>query len=56
MDSILTFAKENFQLILLFLGLLGVIISFLSLYYEIKKRKRKKLQQKQESKDESLES
>lgn len=41
MDTITTFAKENFQLILLFFSMLGVLVGFISLFHEIKKRKRK---------------
>ena len=36
------FAKENFQLISLIVGLLAVIIGVFSLFYELKKRKNKK--------------
>ena len=42
MDSIITFAKENYDLITLFVGVIGVIIGFISLFYELKARKRKK--------------
>lgn len=44
MDSLISFVKENFQLILLVVGLLGVVVSIFSLVYELKVRKRKKEQ------------
>lgn len=42
MDTLINFAKENYQLICLLVGLLGVVIAFVSLIHEIKARKRKK--------------
>ena len=42
MDAITTWAKENYDLISLFVGLLGVVIAVISLMYEIKKKKEKK--------------
>ena len=42
MDTLITFAKENYELITLFVGLLGVIIAFIALIYELNARKRKK--------------
>jgi hypothetical protein len=42
MDAITTWAKENFDLISLFVGLIGVVIAVISLMYEIKKKKEKK--------------
>ena len=41
MDAITTWAKENFDLISLLVGLLGVVIAVISLMYEIKKKKDK---------------
>lgn len=41
MDSIITFCKENFDLITLLVGVVGVIISVLSVLYELTKRKAK---------------
>ena len=41
MDAITTWAKENFDLISLFVGLIGVVIAVISLMYEIKKKKNK---------------
>lgn len=42
MDSLTTFAKENFDLIVLFVSMVSVILAFVSLIYELKKKKRKK--------------
>jgi hypothetical protein len=42
MDAITTWAKENFDLISLFVGLIGVVIAVISLMYEIKKKKEEK--------------
>lgn len=42
MDSITEFAKENYQLICLFVGLLGMVVGIISVIYEIKARKHKK--------------
>lgn len=42
MDTLINFAKENFQLINLLVGVLGVIIAFIAVVYEVKARKRKK--------------
>ena len=39
MDSLITFAKNNFDLITLLIGFLGVVVSIISVVYEIKKRK-----------------
>jgi hypothetical protein len=41
MDTLITFAKENYQLITLFVGLLGVIIAIIAVIYEVNARKRK---------------
>jgi len=41
-DSIITFAKENYDLITLVVGLVGVVIAVISLIQELKARKRKK--------------
>lgn len=38
----MTWAKENYDLISLFVGVVGVIIAVISLYYEIQKKKQKK--------------
>lgn len=42
MDSLFSFAKENFHIITLLFGLLSVVIAVISLVYEIKAKKRKK--------------
>jgi len=42
MDSIVSWAKENFDLITLFVGLIGVVVSVVSVIYEIKKKKAQK--------------
>lgn len=50
MNSISQFAKENFQLILLLLSVLGVVIAFLSLVKEIQAKKyRNKKQEEAEN-------
>lgn len=52
MDAIFSYCKENFQLITLFVGLLGVLLGVLSLYFEIKKKgKRKKVPNDMENKE-----
>ena len=47
MNSISQFAKENFQLILLLLSVLGVVIAFLSLVKEIQAKKRRNKKQEE---------
>ena len=42
MDSITEFVKQNYQLICLLVGLLGVVVGFISVIYEVNARKRKK--------------
>ncbi len=42
MDSISEFAKQNYQLICFFVGLLGVLVGVISVIYEVNARKRKK--------------
>ena len=44
MDAIWDWAKENYDLISLFVGVVGVIIAVISLMYEIKKKKSLKKQ------------
>ena len=44
MDTIMAWAKENFDLITLFVGLVGVVIAVISLFYELKKKKAQKKQ------------
>ena len=48
MDAIISFAKENYDLICLLVGFVGVVIAFLSLMDELKKRKRKKEEEKKD--------
>lgn len=42
MDAIWDWAKENFDLISLFVGIIGIVIAVISLMYEIKKKKEEK--------------
>lgn len=39
MDAIITWAKENYDLISLLVGFLGVVIAVISLFGEIRKKK-----------------
>lgn len=39
MDAIMSWAKENFDLICLFVGVLGVLVAIVSVIYEIKKKR-----------------
>lgn len=39
MDTVMSWAKENFDLITLMVGFLGVIIGVISVIYELKKKK-----------------
>ena len=51
MDAIFSYCKENFQLITLLVGLLGVLVSVITVCVEIKKkRKRKKAPKDTENK------
>lgn len=43
MDTIMSWAKENFDLICLLVGVLGVLISVVSFIYEIRVKRRKKM-------------
>lgn len=45
MDSIITFTKNNFDLICLLVGVIGVVISIISVIDEIRKRKSKNKEQ-----------
>ena len=42
MDSLSTFLKENYDLVTLLVAVLGVIIAFISMVYEMKKKSRNK--------------
>ena len=40
MDTVMSWAKENFDLICLFVGVLGVLVSIVGVIYEIKVKRR----------------
>lgn len=40
MDSITTFLKENFDLVMLLVGILGVVVSIIALATELKKKQK----------------
>ena len=42
MDLITTFLKENFDLVMLLVGILGVVVSIIALAAELKKKKKQK--------------
>lgn len=42
MNSITTFLKENFDLVMLLVGILGVVVSIIALAAELKKKKKQK--------------
>jgi hypothetical protein len=42
MDELMSWAKENYDLITLFVGILGVVIAFISLIYELERKKKEK--------------
>ncbi len=44
MNTIMAWAKENFDFITLLVGFLGVVIVVISLFYELKKKKAQKKQ------------
>ena len=46
MDAISAWAKENFDLITLFVGFVGVVLAVISLILELNERKRKKCELK----------
>ena len=48
MTSITTWAKENYDLISLLVGVIGVVIGIISLMYEIRKKKAAKQYKKEE--------
>lgn len=39
MDIIISWAKENYDLFSLFVGLIGVVLAVISLYFEIRRKK-----------------
>ena len=55
MDSITEFAKQNYQLICLFVGLLGVVVGIISVIYEVNARKRKKDNDENADEDKTVE-
>jgi hypothetical protein len=40
MDAIMSWAKENYDLIMLMVGIIGVIVSVIALVYEIRKKRK----------------
>ena len=42
MDSVISFAKNNYDLITLMIAIVGVLVSVVSVIYEYKKRKSEK--------------
>ena len=42
MEALITWAKENFDLISLFIGIIGVLIAFISVADEMKKKRDQK--------------
>lgn len=42
MASITTFLKENYEMVSLFFGVLGVIIGIIGVIYEVKKKSKNK--------------
>ena len=42
MDSLIDFAKHNYDLITLLVAVQGVLLGVISLFYEMKKKKRQK--------------
>ena len=47
MDTIMSWAKENFDLIVLLVSVVGVFVACLSLVFELKEKKKKKAQKKE---------
>ena len=41
MDALINWAKENYDLITLFVGFLGVVIAVISLFFELKKKRKR---------------
>lgn len=42
METVTTFLKENYDLVTLLVGVLGVFIAFIALVYEMKKKSKNK--------------
>ena len=55
MDTIMSWAKENFDLIVLLVSVAGVFIACLSLIYELKEKKKKNTQKKEDPEKEDPE-
>ena len=53
MDSLIDFAKHNYDLITLFVAMLGVLVAVISLFYELGKKKRQKAEKAQAAAAES---
>lgn len=51
MDWLISFGKENFDLINLAVGFIGVIVAIIALIVEIKAKKRKKAKAKEKEKE-----
>ncbi|MBR5656056.1 MAG: hypothetical protein IKW98_05155 [Prevotella sp.] len=49
METIMSFAKENFDLIVLAVSFLGVVVAVIALVYELKKKKKDKQKKEEES-------
>ena len=41
-DTVITWAKENFMFLSLMVGVIGVVIAVISLFYEIKKKRKER--------------
>ena len=52
MDWLISFGKENFDLINLAVGFIGVVVAIIALMVEIKAKKRKKAKAKEKKKKE----
>ena len=49
MDTIMSWAKENYDLIVLLVSLAGVVVACLSLVYELKEKKKRKSKEQAKS-------
>ena len=49
MNTIITFAKENYELICLLIGIIGIVIGFISLIHELKEKKKRRNNNSEES-------
>ena len=55
MDWLISFGKENFDLINLAVGFIGVVVAIIALMVEIKAKKRKKAKAKEKEKEKEQE-